>query len=442
MAAVATSVVGLPDWNSLSDSDRRAALDQCRRRLARIGRKLHAVEQIYPAEAPRQGPLSGLPYVAKDMFATGRSQPSWGCATPQAPAMPRASVIDRLDKAGASLIGAATMTELAYEASGIGRRGALNPWGFDTIPGGSSTGSAILVASGCCFAALGSDTAGSVRIPAHCCGVTAIKPGLGKIPLDGAMSLAPSLDTVGAFARSAADLALLWPVLSGEPLDLSKDAPRAVVLRDALDASDPEIAAITRGAIGVLAGSGMRIEEKAGFPEDADRQTLVVLQAEATREHRARIDDPAIDATLRKRLAKGLSIGDSALAAALAARDPLRDQFISSSFSGAGEADIIILPVMPIRTPRVSEVDPASPHFNPRALYALSRFTRFVNYFGLPALALPAGFDSRGMPVGLQLIGQPDSEPLLLKIAARLQERTDWHGRVPTAVASDLANEP
>ena len=439
MTAVATAITRLPDWSSLSEPGRSAALAQCRRRLSHLGGKLHAVEHIYHAEAPRQGPLSGLPYVAKDMFATGRSQSSWGCTTPQAPALPRASVIDRLDQAGASLIGTATMTELAYEASGIGRRGALNPWRFDAIPGGSSTGSAILVASGCCFAALGSDTAGSVRIPAHCCGITALKPGYGKIPLDGAMSLAPSLDTVGIFARSAADLALLWPVVSGGPPDASKELPRVIAMQDALGSSDTEVAAIVRGAIDVLAKSGMTIEERSGFPDEADRQTLVVLQAEATREHRARIDDPKIDPTLRKRLGKGLSITDGELGSALGARDGLRDQFILSFL---GEADVAALPVMPIRTPRVNEVDPVSAQFNPRALYALSRFTRFVNYFGLPALAVSAGFDRSGMPIGLQLIGLPGSEALLLQIAVRLQEQTDWHGRVPTAVAAEIAGEP
>lgn len=438
-----TSVSRFPDWSSLSARKRLAALEQCRQRLAGIGLRLKAVEHIYPAEALRPGPLFGLPYVAKDMFATGRSQPSWGCTTPQAPALPRASVIDRLDQAGASLIGAATMTELAYEASGIGRRGALNPWRFDAIPGGSSTGSAILVASGCCFAALGSDTAGSVRIPAHCCGITALKPGHGRIPLDGAMSLAPSLDTVGIFARSAADLGLLWPVVSGEPPDALNELPRAVVLRDALKASDAGIAGPVRNAVDVLAASGISIEERSGFPEDADRQTLVVLQAEATREHRTRIDNPDIDSTLRRRLRKGLSIADGELAAALAARDALRDRFILS-FLGSDEdtAGVAVLPVMPIRTPRVDVVDPASPNFNPRVLYALSRFTRFVNYFGLPALAVPAGFDESGMPIGLQLIGRPGSEQLLLRIAIRLQERTDWHARVPLAIASDVAGEP
>ena len=439
MTPMSAATARFPDWSSLSELGRIAALEQCRRRLTHFGRKLHAVEHIYHAEPPRQGPLSGLPYVAKDLFATGRSEPSWGCSTPQALALPRASAIDRLDQAGASLIGAATMTELAYEASGIGRRSALNPWRFDAIPGGSSTGSAILVASGCCFVALGSDTAGSVRIPAHCCGITALKPGYGKIPLDGAMALAPSLDTIGVFARSAADLALLWPSICGEPLAASEEHPRAVVLQDAFDDSDVEIATIVRGAVNVLAESGMRIEERSGFPEEADRQTLTVLQAEVAREHRMRIDDPKIDATLRKRIAKGLSITDEQLAMAIAARDRLRDQFILSCL---GDGGVAVLPVMPIRTPRVSEVDPASPQFNPRVLYALSRFTRFVNYFGLPALAVPAGFDNSGMPVGLQLIGQPGREATLLQIAVRLQERTDWHGRVPSAIAAEIADEP
>ncbi|MGB9118787.1 amidase family protein, partial [Bradyrhizobium sp.] len=180
-----TSVSRFPDWCSLSERDRPAALAQCQERLARIGRRLNAVEQIFPDHVSSRGPLSGMPFVAKDMVATGKSEPSWGCSEPQAAALPRASVIDRLERAGACLIGTATMTELAYEPSGIVRRGALNPWRADAIPGGSSTGSAILIASGCCFAALGSDTGGSVRIPAHCCGVTGLKPSYGSLPLDG-----------------------------------------------------------------------------------------------------------------------------------------------------------------------------------------------------------------------------------------------------------------
>jgi aspartyl-tRNA(Asn)/glutamyl-tRNA(Gln) amidotransferase subunit A len=436
MTPTSTSIARFPDWCSLSERDRPDALAECRRRLADVGQRLNAVEQVYPPEAPRPGPLAGLPYVAKDMFATGRSEASWGCSTPQASALPRAAVIDRLDQAGASLIGTATMTELACEPSGFTRRGALNPWRFDCVPGGSSTGSAILVASGCCFAALGSDTGGSVRMPAHCCGVTALKVGYGSVPLDGAMALAPSLDSFGMFARSAADLALLWPVVSAGLPASGEQSRKAVVLQDAFDASEAEIAEVCRGAVAVLAESGIAIEARTGFPEAADKHALTVLQAEPAREHRKRIDDPATDATLRKRLAKGLSISDRELGEALAARDGLRDQFLSSWL---GDACIAVLPVMPIRTPHVDEVNPASSRFSARALYALSRFTRFVNYLGLPALALPAGFDGSGMPVGLQLVGRPGSEAWLVEIGARFQARSDWHGRVPLAVASSIA---
>ncbi len=433
-----TSVSRFPDWCSLSERDRPAALAQCQERLARIGRKLNAVEQIFPGRVSSRGPLSGMPFVAKDMIATGMCEPCWGCSGPQAAALPRASVIDRLDHAGACLIGTATMTELAYEPSGIGRRGALNPWGSDAIPGGSSTGSAILVASGCCFVALGSDTGGSVRIPAHCCGVTGFKPSYGSLPLDGTMALAPSLDTIGIIARSAADLALIWPSVSGDNAGAAAEHPSATALEDAFSASDPEVARICRSAIGVLTESGMTIAARSGFPEEADQNAMLVLQAEAARQHGKRIDDTRIDASLRKRLAKGLAISDQSLGLALDARDMLRRQFLSHYF---GDASVALLPVMPIRTPRVEEVDPASAHFNPRALYALSRFTRFVNYFGLPALAVPAGFDSRELPVGLQIVGRPGSDAALLDIGVRLQARSDWHGRVPTAIASGIAAE-
>lgn len=425
------AVSRFPDWCSLSDSDRATALKQSKARLAGVGRELNAVKQVLLSQVPSEGPLAGMPYVAKDMIATGMVAPSWGCSEPMAPASPRASVIDRMEQAGASLIGTAVMTELAYEPSGVVRGGALNPWRADAIPGGSSTGSAILVASGCCFTALGSDTGGSVRIPASCCGVTGLKPSYGGLPVDGTMPLAPSLDTIGIMARSAADLALIWPSISRESAPPVAEKLSGTLLADAFDASDPQVREICRNAIGVLAEASMLIDARPGFPEQADQNALLVLQAEAARQHKERIDDPRVDATLRKRLRKGLTISDEALGAALDARDELRRDFLSRYL---GEAGVALLPVMPIATPGVAEVDPGSANFNPRTLYALSRFTRFINYLGLPALAVPAGFDNRGLPVGLQIVGGPGSDALLLEIGIALQARTDWHGRVPSDV--------
>jgi len=434
-----TLAVHFPDWCVLSRHERAAAFAQAQKRLAGIGRKLKALQQIFAAEFSDQGQLSGMPYVAKDMIATGKSEPSWGCYAPQQSALPRASIIDRLERAGACLVGTATMTELAYEPAGITRRGSLNPWNGDAIAGGSSTGSAILVASGCCFAALGSDTGGSVRIPAQCCGVTGLKTTYSMVPVDGAMRLAPSLDTIGFLARSASDLALIWRSIFSDQQAAAAKTAKAVILESASGACEGEISEICRKAIGLLAESGVAVDAKSGFPEQADRNALVVLQAEAAREHRSRIEDPNIDATLRKRLRKGLSISDEELAIALNERDRLRSDFLARYI---GDGAVVLLPVMPIRTPDVGEVNPASAHFSPRALYALSRFTRFINYLGLPALAVPAGFDRRGLPVGLQLVGAPGSEAALLEMGERLQARSDWHSRVPSEIAPDIAGEP
>jgi aspartyl-tRNA(Asn)/glutamyl-tRNA(Gln) amidotransferase subunit A len=162
------------------------------------------------------------------------------------------------------------------------------------------------------------------------------------------------------------------------------------------------------------------------------------MQAEAARTHRERLNDERVDAVLRKRLGKGLAISDGELTDALEAQESLRDKFLADQF---GDADVLLMPVMPIKTPRVAEVDPGSPEFKARTLYALSRFTRFVNYLGLPALAVPAGFDSRGMPVGLQLIGRPGSDVLLLALGTLLQADTHWHSRAPAEVLAGRMTE-
>jgi len=162
------------------------------------------------------------------------------------------------------------------------------------------------------------------------------------------------------------------------------------------------------------------------------------MQAEAARVHAARLDDVRVDATLRKRLGKGLAIRDEVLARSLTMRTSLRDAFLTEIL---GDADVALLPVIPITTPRVAETDPASPEFSARTLYALSRFTRFVNYLGLPAVALPVGFDARGMPVALQIVGRPGSEGQLIALTGSFQSKTDWHGRVPSMIVPDVATE-
>lgn len=423
----------------MTDMQRRDAAAHSRRRIETLGRKLNAVAAVIPATDGPDGPLAGLPYAAKDLMATGTHAPSWGCAASPAPQGERAEVLDRLDAAGARLVAMSEMTELAYEPSGYNahRGRVLNPWHFDRITGGSSSGSAALVAAGCCPLALGSDSGGSVRIPAHCCGITALKPTWGALSLDGVMPLAPSLDTVGVMTRSAADLQRVWSVLSSSA-DAARPPTKLALVKDAIADSHKAIVRACEATISAFESIGIETGADITLPEEADRAALLVLQAEAARSHRIRSEDARIDPVLRKRLGKGLKFTDAELSAALANRDALQHAFLEQ----IGDADAALLPVMPIVTPLASEADPTSPAFKASTLYALSRFTRFVNYLGLPAIVLPAGEDDEtGMPIGLQLIGRPNQEAMLIELGLRFQEITDWHGRVPRAIAADIAAE-
>lgn len=431
-----TGVKRLRDWTALSPGERAAAAATCRRRAGSLGLRLNAVATMLPETGMMGGPLAGLPYVAKDLFATCVHTPSNGLASNAKREVPRAEVLVRLDRAGARLIAAAEMTALAYEPSGYNaaRGRVLNPWDFDAVAGGSSSGSAALVAAGCAFAALGSDTGGSVRIPANCCGVTSIKPTPSAIPTAGAMPLAPSLDTIGLFARSARDLMLLWPVVSGQmrqPVGIKS----AVRLATFFERSVPDVRAACNAAADFIARLGVRVSSANEFPDDADKHAQTVLQAEAAQIHRVISDDG--DPQLHKRLAKGLDIPKSDVDACLAERDRLRGQFLDAF----GDVDVALTPVMPIAVPDAAETDPTSEHFRPRTLYGLSAFTRFVNFLGLPAMSVPVGFDRRGRPVGLQIIGRPQQDMQLLALAASFQNATDWHDRTPTAVAGEMTKE-
>jgi len=424
-----------PDWAALDDAGRAAAGERCRRRLETIGVAINAVARVMPQQKPSPGALAGLPYAVKDMIANGYAALSWGCASPLEHRTAPAAVVDTLNACGASMVAAAEMTTLAYEPSGYNkeRGNVLNPWNSAFVPGGSSSGSAALVAAGCCDVALGSDTGGSVRIPAHCCGITALKPSWGAISEDGTMPLAPSLDTIGILARSAIDIAVVWRALAGRPPDFD-GVKKATVIEGALTECDADIVALLRDAVAIIARLGVAIGSSRGFPQGADRAALLVMQAEAARTHGDLIASEALDPVLRKRLGKGFEIPDADLEATLRRRVATCEEFLTQC---VGDADVAILPVMPVTTPRYEETDPSSPRFNPRKLYAMSRFTRFVNYLGLPALALPMGFDGNGMPAALQIVGRPGSEAQLLDLARRFQEETDWHGRVPKGIAAD-----
>jgi aspartyl-tRNA(Asn)/glutamyl-tRNA(Gln) amidotransferase subunit A len=244
--------------------------------------------------------------------------------------------------------------------------------------------------------------------------------------------LAPFLDCVGLLARSAADL------VPAAEVSLSNALPPAVIERvvvfgDVLEAAEPPIRRACQDGIDLIRTLPVTVSRVDALSAITaiDQHALIVMQGEAARTHASRIKDPATNPVLGKRLAKGLTIDEGTLAASRKMRAPLLEDFETKIL---GSADAAILPVMPICTPRYVDVDPASASFSGRRLYDLSRYCRFVNMLGLPAVALPLGFDDRGLPVGLQLIGRRGRDRDLMALASRIQENSDWHARLPDAI--------
>lgn len=397
-------------------AEARAARE--RAAASRLGAFVEVVGEL-PEPAPLPGPLAGLSYAAKDLFDTPGRAPTSGLAkAPGGPPSRTATVLSVLDGAGAMRIGFTEMTPLAYEPSGANamRGRPENPWRADVVCGGSSSGSAVAVAAGLVPLALGSDTGGSVRIPAQACGVAAWRPGTGIVPTEGAMVLAESLDAVGFLARDPAVLDRVAALFCRKGATIG----RVRLAEDILSDCAPEIAAMAAHVASVLADIGVSVLREPGPASviaECDRIALTLLQAEAAKNLAKIMAEGHVDPQLARRVAKGADIAPEALEAARREAARLRISALEPLF---GDADALLLPVMPILTPSVAECEPGSPSFSARALYALSALTRFVNVLDVPAVAVPIGLDSRGLPVAMQLVGPPGSDRALISLAQRL----------------------
>lgn len=414
-------------------------------------------------------PLLGLPLAHKDMFvgtgstagAAGGWLPSCGsrvreaatalasgpAGTAEAVSAARvaplpATVVARLEAAGAHAIGALNMAEFALGATGHNAAfgDCRNAWQPDFISGGSSSGSGAAVACGATFASLGSDTGGSVRIPAAVNGVLGLKPTYGLLPRTGSMKLSPSIDTLGPVARSAPDLAAVLQIVAGAdgrdalasrraPPDYAAALGRGVEgLRIGLPrnhffaVATPEVRAAMERCLALLEGAGARIVEVT-VPDAAPLAELsrAVVYAEATALHASQLRTQAARYTpqVRLRASTGLAIPGTACLEALRLRLPLLERFVGEVF---GRCDVLHTPVLPIPVPRRDETDVGGGAALWEILAKLVYCTAPFNYLGLPAVAVPAGLDARGLPLSAQFVARPFAEATLLRVAA-VQQR-------------------
>jgi aspartyl-tRNA(Asn)/glutamyl-tRNA(Gln) amidotransferase subunit A len=398
------------------------------------------------------GPLAGVPLAHKDMFDRKGRIASWGGnIRPDRPAERDASVIAALAEAGALQIAALHLAEFAYGATGhnyvLGH--ARNPWDPARITGGSSSGTAAAVAYGAIPFGLGSDTGGSLRLPAACCGIASIKTTWGRVSRAGAMPLAPSLDTIGALARHVEDLAVALGCLAGpdprDPGALAVPVPDYVGrledpvrgIRVGIDAkvvaeAHPEVQRMIEAVLAILEKQGLR-RTACAFPDwqTLDHLVQLVQLPDASAAHagflRSRPGD--YGPQVRARVEIGNFIGAVDHLTALRARGTWLQRTLDQTFA---DADIVIVPALADPLPTIAELDVGGGPKVQAAMGRVVKFTRPINYLGLPALTLPVPRGG-GLPNGVQLVGRPFAEAQLLSVGYTYQRE------VPPEIARPLA---
>jgi aspartyl-tRNA(Asn)/glutamyl-tRNA(Gln) amidotransferase subunit A len=397
------------------------------------------------------GALHGVPLAHKDMYYEAGKVVTCGSKIRRDfVATVTSTALQRLKDAGTIRLGSLQMVEFAYGPTGHNAHyGPVhNPWGIDHITGGSSSGSGSAVAARLTFAALGSDTGGSIRMPAHFCGVTGLKTTCGRISRAGAMPLSQSLDTVGPLARTAEDCALLLGLMAGadpeDPTAVAGPVPDYLAAtRDQIkglrigvpaafyvDDLDPEVARILDETLAALKSAGASVVQV----ELPDQRQLtaacqLVLATEAAAFHKRWLIERPQDygPQVLMRLQNGLAIPGVSYLEAVRWRGPA----LAAHLAAVAGVDAVIAPVAPVAAPTIAESDVGNSPDAEAVIQRLTRFTRPINYLGLPSLSIPAGFTRAGLPVGMQVIGRSFDEAMLLRIGAAFQRATDFHTRVP-----------
>ncbi len=393
-------------------------------RVQAIDAATHCVASVLPLPDVNAsaGPLAGIALAHKDIFSLQGRTPGCGmdggridtASTP-------ATVISQLQQAGAAQSATLVMAPLACGATGenaAAETRVVNPLDAAAAVGGSSSGSAVAVAAGLCYASLGTDTAGSVRIPAATCGVLGLKTTAGLLGLEGVLPLAPSLDTVGILARNAADLAVVLRVLAPQLRETASAPALRLHARLALKWLDTEVAAALVACCAALGATGdSQTNDELAEHGDLTRLAETLLHVEASRLHRRGLQQQDLPAGAVAVALPGVAVPDAWHGAAKAARARHARDFAARYFH---DQDILLLPALPAALPDWDAVDTRSASFQPRQLLGLHRFMGFVNYLGFPALVLPVAKDARGRPICVQALARPFHEHTLLRFARQL----------------------
>jgi aspartyl-tRNA(Asn)/glutamyl-tRNA(Gln) amidotransferase subunit A len=392
-----------------------------------------------------RGPLHGIPLALKDLYETSGVRTAAGSRVftdyvPQTDAF----AVQKLKSAGAILLGKLNMHEIALGVTNDNPHfgACINPWDDSRITGGSSGGSGAAVAAGLCLGSLGSDTGGSIRIPASLCGVVGLKPTFGRVSLRGVIPLSWNLDHAGPLARRVHDVAILLQVIAGyDPEDaVCQDVPVenylagledgvrgwrvALAAGDYLVNADDEVLKAVQIAAHVFETQGAIITavEIPGLQEAAQANSLMVT-SDAAAFHRERLQTHPQDfgADVLQRLQGGAAYSSTEYILARRTQSVLRRKF-EAFFK---DYDILLMPTTPIPAPTRQGDDAV------RRAQLLTPFTAPFNLTGLPALTLPCGFSAQELPLGLQIIAGPWKEATVLRAGHAYEQATEWHQRKP-----------
>ena len=405
----------------------------------------HALQNQSSANGASSKSLRGIPIAIKDLFDVAGIRTTIGSRFfADHVAEEDAFVVQKLKQAGVTIMGKTNTHEIALGITGNNPHygTAHNPWDTTRIPGGSSSGSAIAVATGMALGALGTDTGGSIRIPASLCGVVGLKPTFGRVSLRGVFPLSWNLDHVGPLTKSVKDAALLLQIiavydpldpasvkmLTGEYLghltDSVKGRKIALATGAFIETSDADVLSAVHDAAKVFESLGCSIQEvDMSWLQEAALANKLMTQSDGAAVHRERLKEhpEMFGDDIRRRLEDGANtpLADYILARRTQAQVKKKfEQFFENY-------DFLLTPTTPIAAPTIEGHDAVE------QAGRLTRFTAPFNLAGLPALSLPCGFTKSGLPIGLQIISRAWGEFKVLNAGHAYEQATEWHKRNP-----------